>query len=202
MQLQFFSQYVVFKLVSFENQRILRFDLDLIFNNFEILCIGATKDLSSNIHAKLTRLAAAMDKSACAIPHFKGDSYCDDINNTEGCNWDGGDCCAPHTVSSWNGYCQVSFKHKLYPSVSSLFNSEFIFQVSLSFFLSQDCQCLDPNPSETAAEELPCSHGLWPNDPFCDDGNNTPECNFDGGACCDQDSPVWNFFCTECACLE
>ena len=42
-------QYIVFKLVSCENQRILRFDLDLIVNNFEILCIGATKELSSNI---------------------------------------------------------------------------------------------------------------------------------------------------------
>ena len=77
----------------------------------------------------------AMEKSACAIPSWQGDDYCDDINNNAGCNWDGGDCCAPHTPR-WNDYCQVSFKHKLYPSASSLFNSELIFQVSLSFFLS------------------------------------------------------------------
>ena len=42
----------------------------------------------------------------------------------------------------------------------------------------------------------------WGICPFCDDGNNTPDCNYDGGACCNQDSPFWNFFCTECACIE
>ena len=131
----FTVQYIVFKLVSCENQRILRFDLDLIVDNFEILCIGATKDLASNIHAKLTRLAAAMDKSACAIPPWQGDSYCDNFNNNARFYWDGGGCCAPHTPG-WNLYCQVKFKHKLHASVSCLFTSELIFQVSLSSFLS------------------------------------------------------------------
>ena len=32
----------------------------------------------------------------CNIHDYKfplGDGYCDDGNNNEGCNWDGGDCC-------------------------------------------------------------------------------------------------------------
>ena len=33
-----------------------------------------------------------------------GDSYCDDANNNEGCQWDGGDCCGDNVNTQW---CQV-----------------------------------------------------------------------------------------------
>ena len=33
----------------------------------------------------------------CAVPNWKGDSYCDDDNNTAACDWDGGDCCGGNT---------------------------------------------------------------------------------------------------------
>ena len=33
---------------------------------------------------------------------WQGDSYCDDENNTPGCNYDGGDCCGGSTI-----YCSV-----------------------------------------------------------------------------------------------
>ena len=33
-----------------------------------------------------------------------GDSYCDDANNNEGCQWDGGDCCGNNVNTAW---CQV-----------------------------------------------------------------------------------------------
>lgn len=29
----------------------------------------------------------------CSKPEFIGDGYCDDITNTEKCDFDGGDCC-------------------------------------------------------------------------------------------------------------
>merc|ERR1719203_860685 len=29
----------------------------------------------------------------CGNPMYKGDGVCDDDNNNEGCDWDGGDCC-------------------------------------------------------------------------------------------------------------
>ena len=46
-----------------------------------------------------------------------------------------------------------------------------------------------------------CVTPEWANDDFCDDENNTPECNYDGGACC-QISPEdgWDDYCIECEC--
>ena len=35
---------------------------------------------------------------------------------------------------------------------------------------------------------------------FCDDNNNVPECNYDGGDCCG--SCVNKEFCSTCACLD
>ena len=30
----------------------------------------------------------------CGLPKYKGDGNCDDDNNNEACDYDGGDCCA------------------------------------------------------------------------------------------------------------
>ena len=35
-------------------------------------------------------------------PEFIGDDFCDDDNNNEGCQWDGGDCCGGNTI-----FCSV-----------------------------------------------------------------------------------------------
>ena len=32
-------------------------------------------------------------RTRCEDDNWKGDGYCDDGNNHEGCEWDGGDCC-------------------------------------------------------------------------------------------------------------
>ena len=37
-------------------------------------------------------------------------------------------------------------------------------------------------------------------DGFCDDPNNTPECEYDGGDCCGADVSL--DFCTQCECLD
>ena len=34
------------------------------------------------------------------------DGYCDDVANTEICNWDGGDCCGPNRVIDYCTECQ------------------------------------------------------------------------------------------------
>ena len=57
-----------------------------------------------------------MDKSECAVPSWEGDSLCDDVNNNEGCNWDGGDCCPPHGHTYWSLFCEVSFRNTAYSS--------------------------------------------------------------------------------------
>ena len=43
---------------------------------------------------------------------WKGDSYCDDKNNNEACDWDGGDCCG---ISWWNFWYRTTYCHVSYP---------------------------------------------------------------------------------------
>ena len=41
----------------------------------------------------------------------------------------------------------------------------------------------------------------WINDTICDDENNVPECNYDGGDCCQENPPDdWNVTCSQCEC--
>ena len=47
-----------------------------------------------------------------------------------------------------------------------------------------------------------CGSPQWANDQWCDDENNNAGCNFDGGACCNNDFPGWDNYCNTCACLE
>ena len=36
----------------------------------------------------------------CHKPEWAGDNICDDYNNFESCDWDGGDCCGDHTINT------------------------------------------------------------------------------------------------------
>ena len=36
---------------------------------------------------------------------WKGDGYCDDENNDEGCDYDGGDCCGDDVNKEWCTKC-------------------------------------------------------------------------------------------------
>ena len=45
-----------------------------------------------------------------------------------------------------------------------------------------------------------CEYPQWEGDGWCDDGNNNPDCTFDGGDCCGDD--VKTTYCTACECLE
>ena len=42
--------------------------------------------------------------SECESPQWVGDDFCDDENNKEGCEWDGGDCCN-NDSDDWDMYC-------------------------------------------------------------------------------------------------
>ena len=44
--------------------------------------------------------------SSCKHPNWKGDNYCDDENNNEGCEWDGGDCCGDDVRTNYCSKCQ------------------------------------------------------------------------------------------------
>ena len=44
----------------------------------------------------------------------------------------------------------------------------------------------------------PCGSAL---NNYCDDETNNAECNWDGGACCNNQNDGWDTHCTECKCL-
>ena len=46
-------------------------------------------------------------KDAPCVTSYIGDGYCDDDNNNDACQFDGGDCCDQTTIM-WNSYCYVS----------------------------------------------------------------------------------------------
>ena len=54
-----------------------------------------------------------------------------------------------------------------------------------------------------ASITTPCTCELpeWADDEFCDDGNNNAGCNWDSGACCNNEFAGWDDFCTDCECL-
>jgi len=56
-----------------------------------IFCLGVT-------------LAAVTGKDAPCVTSYIGDGYCDDDNNNDACQFDGGDCCDQTTIM-WNSYC-------------------------------------------------------------------------------------------------
>ena len=45
-------------------------------------------------------------KTDCTIPQWIGDGYCDDVINTELCNYDGGDCCGSFIDTTYCNECQ------------------------------------------------------------------------------------------------
>ena len=63
-----------------------------------------------------------------------------------------------------------------------------------------DTKIPDPNFA-TPFNLSSCSNFTeWALDYHCDDVTNTPECNFDGGACCGEN--VDKSFCIDCECKE
>ena len=37
---------------------------------------------------------------------------------------------------------------------------------------------------------------------YCDDENNNADCNWDGGACCNNNTAGWDNYCSACECLD
>merc|ERR1711939_1185181 len=123
----------------------------------------------------------APDGCDISTDKFKGDGNCDDGNNNEGCEYDGGDCCAASVAKDGvkTGVVVTEF--------------------------CTECKCLDPSfcPGECA---IPGYQG----DGNCDDNNNNCGCDYDGGDCCAKTvenngvktGVVKTNFCKECKCLD
>ena len=63
-----------------------------------------------------------------------------------------------------------------------------------------------PPPTTTPTTPVGCVVQSFYQDGYCDDSNNTPECNYDGGDCCPPYADVeygnWDEYCTKCECLQ
>merc|ERR1712173_534766 len=111
----------------------------------------------------------------CGSPQWATDQWCDDENNNADCNWDGGACC-DNDFSGWDTYCTA-------------------------------CECLEPTTTTTTTTTAPpptsgCGSPQWANDQWCDDENNNEDCNWDGGACCNNTFGGWDHYCSDCECLD
>ena len=61
----------------------------------------------------------------------------------------------------------------------------------------KECKCKDPSFGGTVDKDCPKSY--WVGDGNCDDENNVPECNFDGGDCCIDTEQKQ---CQKCECIQ
>ena len=108
----------------------------------------------------------------CFNSNWHADGYCDDENNYEACNFDGGDCCGSNANMNYCTECQC-----LEGGGSS------------------------GGITTTSGTTVSVGCNQWfLGDGFCDDAYNNLDCNYDGGDCCG--SNVNTLFCSECQCLE
>merc|ERR1711976_480234 len=75
------------------------------------------------------------------------------------------------------------------------------------------CECVDPSAStkemdlfeqreQNEAFQNDCYMICWKGDGFCDDENNNEGCEYDGGYCCNNDYQWWDYYCTDCECVD
>merc|ERR1711981_1147029 len=104
-----------------------------------------------------------------------------DGNNNEGCEYDGGDCCAK---SAENGQVKTKW--------------------------CKECKCVDPKNQDEGEAAPTCEAINYKGDGNCDDGNNNEGCEYDGGDCCEntvmkdgqKTGKVKTKWCKECKCLD
>eukprot|EP00752_Nemacystus_decipiens_P009914 g8846.t1 len=111
-----------------------------------------------------------------------GNGRCDTELNVPSCGYDGGDCCSCSCVDSPSNSCSDN---------------------------SFDCIFPDCGGAATSSEGSTCVEG-WKSDGYCDPENHGPECDYDGGDCCECsciDSSVYTcgingFACQDPACFD
>ena len=119
--------------------------------------------------------------TGCNIPIWVGDNYCDDANNNEECEYDGGDCCGYEVNTMFCDYCEC---------LDPAFNDTIATTITPT----------DNYTMPTTITPTGCLVPSWVDDNYCDDGNNNEECEWDGGDCCGYD--VNTQFCNYCECLD
>ncbi|CAM9475522.1 unnamed protein product, partial [Ectocarpus sp. 12 AP-2014] len=101
-----------------------------------------------------------MTEEATCQESWKGDSWCDEVNNNPSCDYDGGDCCECSCASS----------------------SSAEYSCGENGFNCRDTTCLDLS---LVAEFPDCTGDyLTIGDGSCFEANNNDLCGYDGGDCC------------------
>eukprot|EP00903_Cladosiphon_okamuranus_P005791 g5738.t1 len=121
-----------------------------------------------------------------------GNGWCDHRNNKPECDYDGGDCCEctcdPGPEADDDYRCSPAAGYAC---------------------VDPEAPCVDDDSVTVDMLE----HCHWPSgigNGWCDIGNNTPECNYDGGDCCECTCEVNEFYdddsgyngCQEFACID
>ena len=115
-----------------------------------------------------------------------GDGYCDDQNNVEGCQFDGGDCCIQPLVTDYCTECECHSKFVIIDYCNCKIKITSSINISFNLFSVGNPICID----------------AWIGDGICDDQNNIVDCLFDGGDCClDPLDPLVTYYCTACECF-
>jgi len=117
----------------------------------------------------LGRKPHAPKEEGCTNVSWKGDKSCDDENNNEGCDFDGGDCCGPNVDKTYCTECECK-------SINERFLSKEIFI------------------AKCPVDKFPCSNGncvnlSWKCDGDNDCGDNSDETNC-GPVCSDEFTDV------------
>merc|ERR1712012_205349 len=80
-------------------------------NDFTTQELGASSVLTESDILLLRRMYGCDENFSttpppCEKPSWKGDGYCDDINNVASCDYDGGDCCGDSVVTTYCETCE------------------------------------------------------------------------------------------------
>jgi len=159
-------------------------------------------------------------KPACGNKAYKGDGNCDDENNVDTCDYDGGDCCGPDVSKKYCIKCKCKDPNYKPPKQPDCGNKDYKGDGNCDDNNNKEscewdggdcctdtkklyctaCKCLDPNYKPPVTKPADCGAPDYKGDGQCDDNNNKKSCDYDGGDCCGKD--IGKTYCTECKCKD
>ena len=92
------SSHIYFELDSEQYGKSLSkclFHFKIVYNSFFLFEQGSCDDIPP-----------PPDSSGCEFPYYFSDGICDDENNNEACDYDGGDCCGDNVDTTFCSECQ------------------------------------------------------------------------------------------------
>ncbi len=139
--------------------------------------------------------------SRCPYSYLEaiGDGFCQPELNIKDCDFDGGDCIKPIKQAS----CPfVNIPNQRCDDKLNIFecnydNGECCGHADLTY--CDECLCKDPS-NEQKRDIRKCKYIVLKGDGKCDDANNIPECDYDGGDCCGCYVTKGN--CFDCTCKD